>query len=455
MILIISLVLFFCNSTKDYKGATPLEEVFDKESQAFAFVIPNLEPVEGVGGYKAKDCGTCHTTIYKEWKQTTHATALQDIQFQGELSKDSSPKWLCLNCHIPVQNQRKNIIKNLDDGNVLKPIKDTINPKFDKEFQQESISCASCHIRPDKNGKSVIIGAIGSENAPHPIKKDPTALRNICMRCHNPTGPPITKNLVCWFHTKEELESGPLADKKSCVDCHMPEKKRKIADAYPHLPDRITHQHHWVGGGIPKWYDSYDTLIERGYEPALKLTVKSIDNIKANDKADIKILLKNERGGHWIPTGDPERFIIVKAKLKNSSGKIIQEKKLKIGQHWQWDPAKKLDDNRLKPLEERPWNFQLDLPSNLNGITLEILAMHVKLSTKTAQYLKASKGVSEEWMKDAPKYVREAEKHYPFASFIHKEIINLSNNTKKKWSLNQLIEMSKKEQYKSLKEREY
>ncbi|NIT57461.1 MAG: cytochrome C554 and C-prime, partial [Aliifodinibius sp.] len=96
-----------------------------------------------------------------EWKNSTHAMALRDIQFQSELTKEDSPKWLCLNCHIPVQNLRESVITHLSDNDIFAPIK-TANPNYDPELQQEGVTCISCHVRSDKKtAKSAIIGPNG------------------------------------------------------------------------------------------------------------------------------------------------------------------------------------------------------------------------------------------------------------------------------------------------------
>jgi len=52
--------------------------------QGFAFIIPNQTIPAGINGLKAADCGDCHQTIYMEWKNSTHASALRDIQFQSD-----------------------------------------------------------------------------------------------------------------------------------------------------------------------------------------------------------------------------------------------------------------------------------------------------------------------------------------------------------------------------------
>ena len=67
-------------------GLTPLEMRFDREKQPFAYVLPHMPPPVPVPGISAEDCGKCHETIYQEWKTSTHAHALSDLQYQAELA---------------------------------------------------------------------------------------------------------------------------------------------------------------------------------------------------------------------------------------------------------------------------------------------------------------------------------------------------------------------------------
>ncbi len=54
----------------------PLKSRFTKE-QVYAFVLPQLAPVEGVGGVRASQCGGCHKAIYKEWRASSHASRMR------------------------------------------------------------------------------------------------------------------------------------------------------------------------------------------------------------------------------------------------------------------------------------------------------------------------------------------------------------------------------------------
>ncbi len=459
IIILISLFIFW-TCTKKAPEKTPLEKRFNIKTQSYAFVVPNLNPVNGVGGISAQNCRACHTQIYDEWKQSTHSKALADIQFQAELSKHDSPKWICLNCHIPIQNQREEIITHLKNNDIFKPISKK-NPSFNKELQKEAITCAACHIRQDSIGNSYIIGSFGTKSAPHPVKKDPEFLQNICNRCHDPKGEGLTKNLICWFDSFKELSNSQKDVKKefkknmTCINCHMPSEKRRAVPHMTNLPIREGHQHHWVGSGLPKWFKDYDHLIKRGYHSALQVKLDPLKNIIPGKNLNISLHLTNKNAGHWLPTADPERFILVIAELKDASGQSLVKTKYRIGQTWKWDPAKKIADNRLKQGETRKWSPQILIPASIDNHILSITALHVRVTSENAKHMSQAKGVNENYLENGQKIVLEAIHHYPLANFIYKQEINLSTRTRKIYNDKELIELSKQEKGKPLSQREY
>lgn len=457
-LLIFFLMFSSCESPDSGPQRIALDGYFDPDTQSYAFVIPNLKPVSGVVGLSAKDCAVCHQSIYEEWQNSTHASALRDIQFQSEITKPDSPKWLCLNCHTPLQNQRERIITHLQDNDVFKPVS-VANPRYDPALEQEAITCATCHIRMDEaSDESYIIGPNGSGNSPHPVRQDRSFLRNMCQRCHNPQGEGLTPNLICWFYTTDELAEGqPHLNEKfgremDCVDCHMPEKQRLVADIYPNLPEQQVNQHHWTGSGIPKWYEGYDSLLSRGYKSGLDVAF-DFSNAVA-DSLPITVLLTNARAGHYLPSGDPERFLLVVANLYDRAGELTAQDKYRIGQDWIWNPARKMGDNRLKQGETRRWRPAISAGVTANN-TLEVLVLHVRLNTETAEYIVAAENVDEKLFENGQHYVSNAIDYYPFASFIYKATIDLKSRQLTIASPEVLIALSKLEKGKSLDERLY
>ena len=180
-------LLYLTNCNNSEQKVHPL-------TKSWEIAVPHQEIPEGLTSLSAEQCGSCHQQHYEEWKYSTHSHAWTDLQFQAELKKESSP-FMCINCHIPLQNQQEYIIEGLVDGDIYKPVK-TKNPHFDKKLQQEGINCASCHVRDN-----AIIGPTGTKKAPHKTVKDPSFLsESLCISCHNATAV-ITPTLACSFET--------------------------------------------------------------------------------------------------------------------------------------------------------------------------------------------------------------------------------------------------------------
>ncbi len=343
-------------------------------TNSWDIAVPNQEIPEGLTSLSSEQCGVCHQQHYKEWKYSTHSHAWTDLQFQAEIKKESSP-FMCINCHIPLQNQQEYIVEGLIDGDIYKPIKKR-NPKFDKDLQKEGVNCASCHVR-----NNTIIGPTGTSRAPHKTVKDATFLsENLCISCHNAVAV-ITPTLACTFETGDEWKSGPYYGEKNCISCHMESVNREIVAGFGKKPSRL---HYFAGSGIPK-LDTAETKALSGlciYPSTLKKTYSIKESIIFN----LKVI--NEFAGHKLPTGDPERFYNISFILKNEVDKVVSTKTERIGEQWEWYPeAKKIADNNLLPKEERIFTFSYQAIKK-GKLKLFVKVTKHRLSQESADYNK-------------------------------------------------------------------
>jgi hypothetical protein len=305
----------------------------EEQPQAGWQALPN-----GLADLRASTCGTCHPAIYQEWKVSTHAQAWIDPQFQAEITK-SGNRWLCSNCHTPLLNQMQNWAVGLKGGDVEKPLY-TANIQFDPGFRAEGITCAACHVR---NG--AVEGPTGNLTEAHPTRRaDRFTDSSICLACHQAVRSYPGKDFICVFETGQEWEDGPYGrTQQGCQVCHMQPVDRPIAEGGPIRSGR---RHYFPGSGIYKQTGVGPPLDQLA--PGLAVTASTTEELLA-------IRLENSFSGHRLPTGDPERFILVVTKFFSASGQAVGTTNTeRIGQTWQWWPEPlKLGDNRLAPLEVR------------------------------------------------------------------------------------------------------
>jgi hypothetical protein len=328
--------------------------------------LPYQEVPRGLTSVRAADCGVCHQEIYQEWQASTHARALSDRQFQAEMQKSPSAAWLCLNCHTPLENQLARIAIGVRNHSTHQPILKK-NPRYDAALAREGVTCAVCHV---KDG--LILGPYGDAGAPHPVRKAPELLAvDACASCHQATAA-YADTLVCTFDTAEEWRRSPYAARgEVCSRCHMPAVTRPVAVGGPMRESR---RHLFLGSKIPK---EMNVPAEQRAFYDLFSSGLSVE-VRAG-----QLILRNARAGHLLPTGDPERFILVKAELLDAAGAVIDRLTHRIGQQWEWHPkARKLSDNRLKPLEQRV----LRLEQNPRARRVRVVVENWRLNDENAEY---------------------------------------------------------------------
>jgi hypothetical protein len=341
---------------------------------------------QGLPDLKASTCGACHAEIYAEWRVSTHARAWEDdAQFMAELHKSTQPDsdtgWMCVNCHTPVANQLPRLVAGLRSGALNQPIY-VDNPAYDAELQLEAITCAACHVRD-----GVVLGPYGDTAAPHATRRDPTLLtEQVCTQCHQATAHFPELTLACMFNTGVELQESPYAEQGyRCQSCHMPQVQRPLMAG---LESRATRRH-WFGGSlIPKHPDFADELapLAAHYPPGMTLAWSELpDALVAGQPATLTLRYTNENAGHRLPTGDPERYIIVRARALGVDGAVLAEAEERIGSVYQWYPTiELLSDNRMAPRETRELSLRLTPPPG--AVTLTVSASRWRLTAENVAY---------------------------------------------------------------------
>lgn len=294
----------------------------------------------GLPDMKASTCGSCHVAIYTEWQTTIHSQAWTEDYFQTDWAYDNK-KQNCLNCHTPMKNQQPNLLLGFENNDFWKPLLEP-NPEFDPAFQDEGVTCAACHV---KNGS--VIGPHGIEDAPHATTYDPDMRSGmeVCVRCHV-TG--ATNELsvgspnICT--TMNEIEAGNI--QPNCIDCHMPPVTRPLVEGYPARQGR---HHYWRGGHDPE-------MVSKDLDIAIKQLSKE------GGRYTYEISLTNIGTHHKLPTGTPDRHIVITMNLLDNNKRVVKSATHKIIRRIMWRPIViELSDNRLAFNTPRTVEFSFDI----------------------------------------------------------------------------------------------
>jgi len=339
----------------------------------FAHAIPFQQVPKGIDGIRAEDCGVCHQEIYEEWKSSIHAKSFVDPFFQAYWRKDKQI-WICLNCHTPLENQQPELILEIPRNRVEKAVKKP-NPNYDQAFRFEGITCAACHVR---NG--VILGPYEDSKAPHPTGYDPIyRTTEICYRCHQVPSGPFQFYRFGPCGTYPEFEGGHYYKAGYiCQTCHMPEVERPVATGGP---IRKARRHLWRGGHDPE-------QIKRAVTVELRANPS---NLTPGTTVEFTLTLTNSGAGHYIPTGDPDRYFTIEFQIVDQEGKVLKEQIDTMGRWVIWQPVIwEVYANRLKPLESRDYKFRYRLPSSAEReVRLRTMIRYHILTEKAHEMLKA------------------------------------------------------------------
>ncbi len=292
-----------------------------------------VETPRGIASLSAKDCGTCHREIYREWANSMHARAWTEPYFQVDFKYDGSLQ-ICLNCHTPLVNQQKDLVLGFRDRDKFDPILKP-NPEYDASLRDEGVTCVVCHIR---NGR--IVGPFPTDKAPHPVEHDPEMSQGIkpCLKCHVVSGKRWdTFYTIPPCGTVAEIEAGKQTI--DCIFCHMPAAVRPAAEG---MPSRKGRQHLFHGGHEPE---------------RVKESLRVDHKLEADE---LVVTLTNVGAAHYLPTGTPDRHLTLELKFLGQREEVLKEKVHTMKRYILWRPfIVDLRDTRLP--YSQPREFRLPL----------------------------------------------------------------------------------------------
>lgn len=280
-----------------------------------------------------KECGTCHSTKYKEWSTSLHSRSVGP-GLLAQLSPIESPGFAtsCYRCHAPLLEQSEAVKEEDGYG---------INPAFDKKLQTTGISCAACHLR-----ESVVYGPEGpsaietTEAGHHTEQKSFFSSAEFCAACHQlDAGYELNGRVLT--NTYNEWKESRYADSGvTCQMCHMPSRR-----------------HLWQGIHYPE-------MVLSG------LDIKANYNNKSkNKRVEALLTITNTGVGHMFPTYVTPS-VTVTGFLLDQKGNIIEASRstVTIGRRIALDLSEELFDTRIAPDEK--FEFAYSPPPALRAAEL-------------------------------------------------------------------------------------
>jgi hypothetical protein len=303
-------------------------------------------------------CGGCHRDIYRMWRASAHANAMENVVFLQAYRKTASREGtaaarLCLGCHAPLFEVNE-------------------DPDLKLRVTWEGVSCDACHSLVSVTPTAT--GAPRQIFEPGPVKRGPirdaastahevaySELHTralVCIGCHeftNAEGTPIITTYSEWEQSRAGREG------RACQGCHMALTRADVVD--PKVA-RVEQSHvnlHQMPGG-----HSLQQLHQ-----ALRVTMR-LD--RGDDALTLEVRIANAGAGHAVPTGMPGRRIILAADVHTADGNSFRERRVYTKSFIAADGSPVTEvpgffasgirlekDSRIKPDEERIERFSFPI----------------------------------------------------------------------------------------------
>lgn len=225
--------------------------------------------------------------MHEEWKPSAHARAAEGPRYRKMREHAGAAGAGCDDCHAP-------LAKHLPPG---------------ERVVAEGVTCEVCH---NIKAASARRGGAGFELSFGRTKYGPLcdakdhyfhrmgcsplhASATICASCHLYYRPLPGGGELPVFTEFEEWSEGPY-QARECQSCHMPGSRAEVAEGAG-LRDGVSH-HGWLGAKAE--------LREQALAATATVTA-------AGPKLRVEVRVENVGAGHHVPTGLPERRIVVRA----------------------------------------------------------------------------------------------------------------------------------------------
>ena len=295
-------------------------------------------------------CGTCHTDSHAQWRQSAHGNAFREPFYQKNVKDLISQRGIeftrhCESCHNPAA---------LFSGALTK------NSKVKRPFDEDGVSCISCHMIQSVSGRG--IGGYTMAEPALLVKEDGTRLLSVtdqqvlddipshrrammrpvlkspefCGACHKSQVPrelndykflrafAVADELQMSSFSKESPHPYYTRDKETCNSCHMKREAAPLFDVSAKEGKLASHRWAAANTAIPffyKWPEQLDAVTKFLENDALGVDIfalrrkpvgtnaeefiapvnKSNFKIAAGDRLTAEVVITNKNIGHSFP----------------------------------------------------------------------------------------------------------------------------------------------------------
>lgn len=302
-----------------------LEPLPSKDNSEYEWIDPHADPA------KPNNCANCHGEIYREWKDSAHARSATNPKFLhlfagADGKAPAQQKWnaraehpdgaaVCATCHAPTLKsttleydirKAEGVAKSGIHCDYCHKVADAPAEKLGTRFGRDGLFL----LRPPK-GELLTFGPLddavrtGESFAHAPVYKE----SRYCAACHEGT----VFGVHAYGTYSEWLASSAKKQGKQCQDCHMA-PTGQITNFAPgkggiERPPSTLASHHFHGASLAKLRQS------------VKANVQS-KLIKGGRQIDVE--MRAEGVGHRVPTGFPDRQLILVVTAVDAKGRRVE-----------------------------------------------------------------------------------------------------------------------------------
>src|SRR5688500_14978192 len=346
----------FSSSSAASAYAEEIAKTYDYKFGSNPFAPSNATSATGtfIPGEKfvaSTRCGTCHTDAHTQWRQSAHGNAFREPFYQKNVKDLQSQRGIeftrhCESCHNPAA---------LFSGSLTK------NSKVKRPFDEDGVSCISCHSIQGATGQG--IGGYVMGDPALLLKEDGTRLltgvtdqqilddipshrrammrpllksAEFCSACHKSQVPrelndykflrafSVGDEYQMSSFSKESPHPYYVRDKETCNSCHMKREPAPLFDVSAKQGQLVSHRWAAANTAIPvfyKWPEQLDAVTRFLQNDAVGIDIFAVRrksrgtraeefiaplnkrsfSISAADRITAEVVITNKNIGHSFP----------------------------------------------------------------------------------------------------------------------------------------------------------